>query len=157
MRIINTEGLNLLKKFEGCAPVPYKDIGGVLTVGYGHTGSDVVEGVVWTQAAIDNTLEKDLEKFYQIDHYVSEQVNDNQYSALVCLAFNVGLKAVKLSQTLKLVNSGESPDKEWLGFCKVNGVTSQGLLNRRKAELELYHALFYTGPGSGDTDDFNAK
>jgi lysozyme len=141
LRKINQAGLTLLKKWEDCRTMPYRDIGGVLTVGFGHTGSDIEEGVPWTQAACDEALQIDLQEFYALNEYCSDIVNDNQYSALICLAYNVGLTAVKNSITLKLVNVGKSPDQEWLGFDKVNGQVIQGLINRRKAELELYHAI----------------
>src|SRR5207302_9894190 len=135
---INSAGLALLKKWEGCKLAAYQDLGGVWTIGYGHTGPEVVQGMVFTPEQAIMQLQKDLEKFYSIDNFISEQVNENQYSALICLCYNVGLRAVRFSQTLKLINEGLTPDKEWLGFCKVNGAVIQGLLNRRKAEIELY-------------------
>lgn len=141
MRQINETGLELLKKLEGYKSMPYRDTRGVLTVGYGHTGPDVKEGVPWTEAACTEALQSDLQNAYHIDQYLHEDVNDNQYSALVCLVYNVGLTTVKLSNTLKLVNDGQDPDKEWLGFDHVDGKFDQGLLNRRKQELELYHAV----------------
>lgn len=141
MREINQAGLDLIKNWEKRRLIAYQDVGGVWTVGWGAVGPDIVKGTVWSPDEADQRLQQDLQKFYQLDHYISEQVNDNQYSALICLAYNVGLTAVKLSNTLKLVNDGDSPDKEWMGFNKVNGVVVQGLVNRRKAELELYHAI----------------
>jgi lysozyme len=141
MREINAAGLALIKSFEKCVLTAYSDEGGIMTIGYGHTGPEVCEGMVFTPVQAEMQLKKDLEKFYELDQYVSDCINDNQYSALICLAFNVGLRAVRLSQTLKLVNAGESPDIEWMGFCHVNGEISQGLVNRRSAELKLYHTL----------------
>jgi lysozyme len=144
MRQINSAGLQLIKNYEKCVLNAYQDQGGIWTVGYGSSSymhPEIVKGLTITRDQAELYLQKDLEKFYQLDHYISEEVNDNQYSALICLAYNVGLAAVKLSQTLKLINEGLSPDKEWMGFNKVNGVVSNGLINRRKAELELYHEL----------------
>ncbi len=144
MREINDKGLALLKFWENCKLNSYQDQAGVWTVGYGSTQlmhPEIVKGLTITPEQAEMYLKKDLEKFYQLDHYVAEVVNDNQYSALICLCYNVGLRAVKLSSTLKLVNAGDNPDKEWLGFNKINGVVSKGLTNRRKAELELYHTL----------------
>jgi lysozyme len=141
MRSINEAGLQLIKDFEKRRLVAYQDIGGIWTCGWGSTGPDIVKGTTWSPDEADQRLANDLQKFYELDHFVSEQVNDNQYSALICLAYNVGLTAVKNSRTLKCVNGGASPDQEWLGFDKVNGQVVQGLINRRKAELELYHKL----------------
>jgi lysozyme len=141
MRKINEAGLALLKSFEKCILTAYKDQGGVWTIGWGHVDPTVCEGMTYTQQQADQQLLNDLEGFYVLDHYITDNVNDNQYSALICLAFNVGLRAVRLSNTLRLVNEGVAPDKEWLGFNLVNGQVSAGLIRRREAELELYHSL----------------
>jgi lysozyme len=144
MREINAAGLALLKSFESCRLNSYQDQKGIWTIGYGHSAiidPTVVQGMTVNQAQADMYLKQDLQKFYQLDHFISELVNDNQYSALICLAFNVGLGTVKLSNTLKLVNAGKSPDAEWLEFDHVNGVFNPGLRRRREAELELYHKL----------------
>jgi lysozyme len=145
MRQINKKSLDLLKTLEGRRLVSYQDQGGVWTCGYGSTGDDVTKNTVWSPQEAEDRLMKDLQKFETIDHFISEQVNDNQFGALVLLCYNVGLASVKLSQTLKLVNQGKNPDKEWMGFNKIreNGVLveSKGLTNRRKAELQLYHSL----------------
>lgn len=141
MRRINGLGLTLLKTLENCKLNAYQDEGGIWTLGWGHTGPEVIKGASCTQEMADALLGKDLAKFYELDNFVSEAINDNQYSALICLAYNVGLSAVIKSKTLKLANAGESPDVEWLGFDLVNGQKSDGLLNRRKAELGLYHHL----------------
>lgn len=141
MREINAKGLALLKFFEKCKLLAYRDSGGIWTIGWGHTGPEVTQGLVWTQKQADDQLQKDLEKFYHLDEYLTEQVNDNQYSALVCLTYNIGLRALKLSTLIKKINNGDSPDREWLAWSHVNGVVSNGLLRRREAELELYHTI----------------
>jgi lysozyme len=38
-------GLKLIRDFEGLRLQAYHDLGGVLTIGYGHTGPDVHEGL----------------------------------------------------------------------------------------------------------------
>ena len=141
MRKINNAGLELLKSFEQCRLNAYQDSGGIWTVGWGHTGPEVVGGMTLNQLQADLIFEKDLEKFYHLDEYLSEQVNENQYSALVCLVFNIGLRALKLSQVMKKVNAGENPSKEWMGWNHVNGIPNIGLTRRRSAELELYNEI----------------
>jgi len=141
MRCINGAGLALLKSFEGCKLTSYQDQGGVWTIGFGHTGPEVVEGMIFTPEQATMQLEKDLEKFYHLDQYLTENVNDNQYSALICLAYNIGLRALKYSQVLRKVNCEESPDNEWRGWSHVNGVENKGLLRRREAELKLFHTV----------------
>jgi lysozyme len=66
---ISLEGLSLIKKFEGCRLKAYYCSGGVLTIGYGHTGG-VKETDTITQEEADELLEKDVLKF-------EEYVEDN--------------------------------------------------------------------------------
>ena len=141
MREINAAGLALLKSFESCRLNSYQDQRGIWTIGWGHVDSTVVQGMTLTQDQADAYLKKDLEKFYQLDHYISEQVNDNQYSALICLAYNIGLSAIKTSGVVRAVNDHEDPSDKWLEWDHVNGVVSDGLRRRRAAELKLYRTL----------------
>jgi len=48
--------LSLIKFHEGCRLVAYKDTRGIWTIGYGHTGPEVIEGLVWTQEQADAAL-----------------------------------------------------------------------------------------------------
>ena len=41
---ISQPGLNLISSFEGLALKTYRDPVGILTIGFGHTGPDVVRG-----------------------------------------------------------------------------------------------------------------
>ncbi len=141
MREINAKGLALLKLFESCRLNAYQDQRGIWTIGYGHTGPEVVQGMSMTQEQCELQLKKDLESFYHLDQYLSEQVNDNQYSALVCLAYNIGLRALKTSTLIKTINEGEDPTDNWLEWDHTAGVVNQGLRRRRLAELELYHEV----------------
>lgn len=141
MREINSDGLALLKLFEGCRLNAYLDVGGVPTVAYGHTGPEVVLGMIYTQQQADDQLKKDLEPLYQLDHYLADCVNDNQYSALICLAYNIGMGAVKKSGIISNMNAGYDPDNLWRKYDHVKGVEIPGLKKRREAELKLFHAL----------------
>ena len=48
--------LDLIKASEGCRLTAYRDTRGVLTIGWGYTGQDVVEGMTWTQEQADAAL-----------------------------------------------------------------------------------------------------
>ena len=62
---ISQEGIDLIKRFEGCRLKAYKALPTEkeFTIGYGHYGSDVKEGMVITQKQADDLLVKDLERF----------------------------------------------------------------------------------------------
>ena len=42
-------GINLIKKWESCKLTAYVCPSGILTIGYGHTGSDVAKGMTITK------------------------------------------------------------------------------------------------------------
>ena len=49
-------GIDLIESFEGCVLKAYKRPGGVWTIGYGHTGSDVKPDMVITHKEADELL-----------------------------------------------------------------------------------------------------
>ena len=52
--------LEAIKNFEGLRLEAYMDPAGVLTIGYGHTGSDVFEGDRISKYWAEQTLKKDV-------------------------------------------------------------------------------------------------
>jgi len=142
VRRINQAGLDLLKSFEKCVLSSYKDQGGVWTIGWGHTGPEVVEGMVVTPEQANAILEADLEhRAYPLEEYLRVEVTDNQYSALCCLVYNIGLGAFRTSSVLKAINANWSDSTVldmWRRWDKVHGEVSKGLDNRRQAEIELW-------------------
>ena len=90
-RKLSENGLQLIKKFEGCKLKAYKDIGGVYTIGYGHT-KNVKKGMTITQKQADVFLKEDCNKFVDhINKYMDTyNFNQNQFDALVSFAFNIG-------------------------------------------------------------------
>lgn len=136
------EGLELIKKFEGCALTAYKDIVGVLTIGYGHTLS-VHEGDTITQEQADTFLNNDIEMSYapHVNSLITNQkINNKQFSALVCFAYNVGVGSLKMSSLLKYVNENQIDlaAKEFPKWDHAGGLVVKGLLNRRLAEATLF-------------------
>ena len=138
---INQAGIDLIKEFEGCKLEAYKDAVGVLTVGYGHTGSDVKPGMIINQAMAQQLLVKDLEKFETgVEDLVRVGLADNEFSALVCFAYNVGLHNLEHSHLLLKVNLGDmnGAADEFLKWSKAGGEILPGLLRRRQAERALF-------------------
>ncbi len=54
-------GLALTEQFESCRLTAYPDVKSVWTIGWGHTGPEVVPGLVWTQERADAQLLKDIQ------------------------------------------------------------------------------------------------
>ena len=67
-------GLDLIKTFEGCRLKAYKCPADVWTIGYGHTGSDVKQGMVITQAETMRQAEQGVSQ-------ISEVVQSNSAAA----------------------------------------------------------------------------
>ncbi len=82
---------DLVKEFEGCKLTAYRDIGGVLTVGYGHVGKDVSEGLVWTQEQADEALAHDLLAASTLLAIYSPGLVDGPLAALTDFVFNLGI------------------------------------------------------------------
>ena len=136
-RSLSTNGLNLIKKFEGCSLKAYKDVGGVWTIGYGHTGG-VKQGMYITQKQADNYLKSDCNRFVNhVNSYMDEyNFNQNEFDALVSFAFNIGNinQLTNYGKRSRKTISNKIPE-----YCKCNGKKVQGLVNRRKAEQQLFN------------------
>jgi len=139
-RHLNQEGFKLLTTFEGCRLDAYDDGGGVWTIGYGHT-KGVSPGMSMTQTEADNCLRADLAKFESyVDDAVQVDLNDSQFSALVCFCFNIGPGGFGDSTLLKRLNMGDyqAAANQFPVWNKVNGSPWLGLTRRRLAERALF-------------------
>jgi lysozyme len=134
----------LIKSHEGCRLTAYKDQVGVLTIGYGHTGRDVIEGMTITQELADELLEHDIERTYSmLLHYLPLEISQNErpLNAVLSLVFNIGAGAFAKSTMLKLMNeSAPYVDiaNEFLRWDKAGGEFNHGLYLRREAEKALF-------------------
>ncbi len=97
---ISQEGINLIKKFEGCRLTAYQDSVGVWTIGYGITnyvksitGATIYKGLTITQAQADEWLRlvlnkrfgPNVDKFDYIYHW-----SKNEFDALCSFVYNIG-------------------------------------------------------------------
>lgn len=131
---------DFISSFEGCKLTAYKCAAGVWTIGYGHT-KGVREGDTCTKELADEWLVDDIrETQLLLAHYVNVPVTQNEFVALVSLAFNVGVGALMKSKLLRKLNSGdrEGAAEEFLDFDLANGQRVAGLTRRRKAEHDLF-------------------
>lgn len=141
---ISKNGIELIKKWEGCSLTSYYCQSGVLTIGYGHTGNDVKKGMVITESKAESLLVKDLEKFEKkVNKYNDTyNFNQNQFDALVSFAYNIG----NIDQ---LTNNGKrSIDviaQKIVLYCNANGKRLSGLYNRRVEEQKLFKSPVCTG------------
>lgn len=144
---MSENGYTVLKNFEGYKLSAYPDPGtggDPWTIGYGHTGSDVRSGTVWTPEQAESALHRDVHVFeVGVSDLVNVAVNQGQFDALVCFAYNVGLNALKGSTLLALLNQNK-PDEALAQFARWNktaGRPMKGLTRRRAAESWLWRGL----------------
>ena len=147
---INKKGLDLIKKYEGFRSKPYLCPANVATIGYGATYYPYGEDVTLSDSPItkeegEKLLKVMMDKYEEgVERYVTSDINDNQFSALVSFAYNCGLGSLKKSTLLRRVNSNpNNPDisKQFARWKHANGVVLKGLERRRKEESELYFSL----------------
>lgn len=145
---IGINGLKLIKKFEGCKLKAYKCPANVWTIGWGSTyykdGKKVKEGDVITQGEADALLLTTLENYEKaVDSFTRDDINQNQFDALVSFAYNCGTHALKNSTLLKKVNANPNDPNivnEYHKWTRGGGKVLTGLVRRRKEESELHFA-----------------
>lgn len=137
---LSTNGLQLIKKFEGCKLKAYKCPAGIWTIGYGSTGPHVEEGKVITQQVADNLLFEDVERFERQIDSLKLPLKQNQFDALVSFSFNLGFGSLLKSTLLKKIKAGDFKQAklEFLKWNKAGGKELAGLTKRREAESKLF-------------------
>lgn len=140
----DNQGLALTEGFEGCDLKSYPDVRGIWTIGYGHTGADVVEGLVITQAQAEALLVSDVAAAAAcVNHAVQVAITQDEFDALVDFTFNVGRGNFVTSTLLRKLNAGDiagAAEQFGLWVHAGNAVVS-GLVRRRAAEAELFGGL----------------
>lgn len=145
VRFVNQAGQNLIKRYESCRLAAYRDGGGILTIGWGHTFRAglpfVKEGMIITQAAADVIFAADVNQFASgVEKLLARPATDNQFAALVSLAYNIGMPQFDNSTVLRRFNmgslTGAAEALKW--FVKDDGKVLAGLIKRREDEAALF-------------------
>jgi len=154
---LTPEGWTLLKTSEGCRMSAYPDpaIGGApWTIGYGHTGTEVVPGLTISQEQADAWLEQDVaEAAGAVDRLLrGVGLTLRQRDALISFCFNVGAGALERSTLRKCLLAGEPPAEviaqELPRWHKGPNGPVEGLKRRRAAEVAHAQAASSSAPDS---------
>jgi len=140
----NQAGLDLIRGYEKLELKAYRCPAGVLTIGFGHTGPDVSEGLEINPEQAEELFRADVARFEEaVNRRVCTPLSGNQFSALVSLCFNIGVTAFHNSTLLKLVNKGDPihAAAEFSRWVHAKGKRLQGLVERREAERRLFLGL----------------
>jgi len=144
---LSLKGFELIKRFEGLQLKPYKCPAGIPTIGYGNTyypnGKKVtLQDEPITQSIADKLLESLLPPYERaVDSFCRDDINQNQFDALVSLAYNIGVGNLQKSTLIKKVNINPSDptiQAQFLRWNKADQKVLPGLTKRRQAESDLY-------------------
>ena len=137
--------IELIKASEGFRAVPYRDVAGNETVGYGHkvTPLDSIP-YPWTEAMATAVLCEDAQKACQeMLGLVKVVLSQGQCDALTDFVFNEGSGRLAGSTLLRLLDMGQYgtvPDQlaKWVYAA---GVKQPGLEVRRQKEIDLWETV----------------
>ena len=161
---ISDNGINILKRFEGRVKIggkhviyddktgkpvdSNKELPKGATIGYGHlikSGEDFRKGITEKQAT--EILRSDiLTAEFAVKDNITVPLSQNQYDALVSLAYNIGAKNFAGSTVVKYVNDSNyhntkypTLESAWKAWNKSGGREMPGLSNRRHQEFSLFN------------------
>lgn len=143
MMKLSARGQRLIERFEGRMYMAYQDGGGVWTIGVGHT-KGIKKGMVATGAQIDAWFAEDsAEAVAGVNKSVTATMTQNQFDAMVSLAFNIGVTALSGSTLVRKFNAGDIAGAalQFVRWNQDNGKVILGLTRRRQAEADLFVSI----------------
>ena len=137
------QGIDLIKKFEGCKLTAYKPVPTekYYTIGYGHYGADVTKGMVITEECAEALLKEDVKTVEQALNNMHVNFQQRQFDALVSWCFNLGLGNFNSSTMKKYILAGK-PDiditDQLVKWYNSAGKPLLGLKRRRVEEANMF-------------------
>jgi lysozyme len=141
MRTSN-HGVEFIAAFEGFVDHPYRDSGGVWTIGYGHTGPGVSAMGTITRARGLQLLAGDVRSAERAVNALAIALRQSQFDALVSFVFNCGPGTLEpsrsLGRALRQPGMRGVPAAMTLYTRDNHGNVLAGLVRRRAAEGALF-------------------
>ena len=141
---ISSDGINLIKQYEGVKLTAYQDSVGIWTIGYGTTriaGNPVQPGQTITQAQADQLLTDHINsQVVPTIQKVKAPITQSMFDAMCCFTYNNGSGGFNKSSILTDTNAANytTAANDFLLYNKANGQVLAGLTKRRQAESTLY-------------------
>lgn len=144
---ISQKGIDLIKKYEGFSAKPYLCPAQIPTIGYGATYYEDGKKVTLQDSLITEDRGVELLKHLlvtfekSVDSFCRDDINQNQFDALVSFAYNLGTGSLKSSTLLKKVNANPADPTikdEFMKWVNAGGKKLPGLVKRRTDEAALY-------------------
>jgi lysozyme len=141
----NAAGVELICRNEGCELAAYKCPAGIWTIGFGDTGPHVKPGHVITREEAERRLTDRLEREFEagvLKHIGDAPTTENQFAAMVSLAYNIGIGGFRRSSVARHHINGdyEAAAEAFHMWNQGGGRVLPGLVRRRKEEAALYSA-----------------
>ncbi|WP_413509992.1 lysozyme [Serratia liquefaciens] len=139
----SVKGREFIKGFEQLRLKAYPDPGTggkPWTIGWGHT-KGVKQGDRITQDQAEQFLSDDLAVFeLTVNSAIKRSMTQNQFDAMVSLAFNIGGSAFAGSTLVKKFNAGDAKGAadEFPKWKNSGGKVMPGLVKRRTAERDVF-------------------
>lgn len=154
---VSDKAIKMIVHHEGLRLKPYRCPAKLWTIGVGHVlypnqGKMAInerdgyqlrpeDNRVFTQEEVNNILKADLKRFEQgVDRYITTQLTQGMFDALVSFSFNVGLGTLQRSTLRMKLNRGDKDGaaEELLKYCMAGGKILKGLQNRRIDEKAMF-------------------
>jgi len=138
---LSESGLDRLAAAEGLSLTAYRDLAGIWTIGYGHTGEDVSAGQEITETEARALLRRDVQiAEATVSKHVLVELAPHEVDALVSLVFNIGARAFRESTLLRMLNGRDrvGAAAEFSRWHLAGGKRVKGLLLRRLREAALF-------------------
>lgn len=147
--ILGKGGFDLITEIEGLKLNSYRDSAGVWTIGYGTTrlnGYPVKKGMIINESVAIALFHGDIsDTIESITNVVHVKLNQNQFDALVSLAYNIGDFGFASSTLCRVINAdGKVVENHFTRWNKYTDpvtkkkLVSNGLTRRRKLEYQLF-------------------
>jgi len=142
---INAAGLALIKQYGALILEANVTPEGDVVIGYGHTARGIRPGSHITEDEAGRLLSADLAWIEEaVSTRVRVELNDNEFSALVSLVFDIGIRRFSESTLLKFINKEQKARAAeammWLERSEPGrrAVASPGVSRRRCLEQALF-------------------
>ncbi len=146
MRNINSDGLFIIKKWEGWRSQCYRCSAGRWTIGWGSTWDINGDPITSTFGDItkkegEALLRREMRHVEgAIERLIPNEITDNMHGALCSFAYNLGTGALQRSTLRQCVLRGAYEDAadQFLRWVRAGGRVLRGLQRRRAEERELF-------------------
>ena len=131
-------GIDFIKKYEKCRLKAYR-LGNEknYTIGWGHSGPDVLSNMTISQERADELFRIDLQEFEKyVRHYATIPLTQGRMDALTSYCYNRGPKGMR-----ELAKASKSPEEYADNLVLLWGSAKEykeALIKRRKAEREMF-------------------